>query len=36
VTIGPKKAGRSVLATLKPLDEDFPRIERLAAEPVDL
>jgi antitoxin VapB len=26
----------AVLATLKPLDEDFPRIERLAAEPVDL
>jgi len=26
----------AVLATLKPLDEEFPRIERLAAEPVDL
>src|ERR1700730_18440772 len=26
----------AVLATLKPLDDDFPRIERLAAEPVDL
>lgn len=25
-----------VLATLKPLDEDFPRIKALAAEPVDL
>jgi antitoxin VapB len=26
----------AVLETLKPLDVDFPRIERLAAEPVDL
>jgi antitoxin VapB len=26
----------AVLARLKPLDEDFPRIERLEAEPVDL
>ena len=26
----------AVLATLKPLDEDFPRIEPLPAEPVDL
>ena len=26
----------AVLATLKPLDEDFPRIERLPAEPIDL
>jgi antitoxin VapB len=26
----------AVLAMLKPLDEDLPRIERLAAEPVDL
>jgi hypothetical protein len=26
----------AVLATLKPLDEDFPRIESLRAEPVDL
>ena len=25
-----------VLATLKPLDEDFPPIEALGAEPVDL
>jgi antitoxin VapB len=25
-----------VLATLKPLDEDFPRIETLPAEPVEL
>jgi antitoxin VapB len=26
----------SVLGTLKPIDEDFPQIDRLAAEPVDL
>lgn len=26
----------AVLATLKPLDEDFPRIESLPAEPADL
>ena len=26
----------AVLATLKPLDDDFPRIESLPAEPVDL
>ena len=26
----------AVLATLKPIDEKFPRIERPAAEPVDL
>jgi len=26
----------AVLATLKPLDEDFPRIESRPAEPVDL
>ena len=26
----------AVLATLKPLDEDFPHIDRLVAEPVDL
>jgi antitoxin VapB len=26
----------TVLRTLKPLDEDFPRIEALPAEPVDL
>ena len=26
----------AVLATLKPLDEDVPRVERLPAEPVDL
>ena len=26
----------SVLATLKPIDEDFPSIERAPAEPVDL
>ncbi|MBA2258981.1 MAG: AbrB/MazE/SpoVT family DNA-binding domain-containing protein [Acidobacteria bacterium] len=26
----------AVLATLKPLDEDFPKIERPAAEPVEI
>jgi antitoxin VapB len=26
----------AVLATLKPIDEDFPRIERVPAEPIDL
>jgi antitoxin VapB len=26
----------AVLATLKPLDVDFPRVERLPAEPIDL
>jgi antitoxin VapB len=26
----------AVLATLKPLDDDFPRIERLAARAVDI
>lgn len=26
----------AVLATLKPIDEDFPTIERKSAEPVDL
>jgi len=26
----------AVLATLKPLDEDFPQVEPLPAEPVDL
>ena len=26
----------AVLATLRPIDEDFPRITRPAAEPVDL
>ncbi len=26
----------AVLATLKPLDEDFPNIERLPAEPVEI
>jgi antitoxin VapB len=25
----------AVLATLKPIDEDFPRIERVPAEPID-
>jgi len=32
----PKQSLLAVLATLKPLDEDFPEIPDLPAEPVDL
>lgn len=32
----PRPSLLGVLATLKPLDEDFPAIESLPAEPVDL
>jgi antitoxin VapB len=32
----PRKSLLAVLATLKPLDEDFPEIADLPAEPVDL
>jgi len=31
-----RKSLLAVLATLKPLDEDFPEIEDLAPDPVDL
>ena len=32
----PKKSLLALLATLKPLDEDFPEIPDLPAEPVDI
>ncbi len=32
----PKKSLLALLATMKPIDEDFPEIKDLPAEPVDL